>query len=134
MKTVRIYFVGIGFLAGLGIGIILGAMVASSEPQNGVVQANEVAGYTIPTLAPEAVKTPAVESPAEVKITASAEITYMYRLDEFGHAIWQVVGEIPENTLVKRSPCLADGYAQVEYKSDPNRPNSWKVEFVKCSP
>ncbi|MHB1118452.1 MAG: hypothetical protein ACYC11_00165 [Bellilinea sp.] len=41
-------------------------------------------------------------------------------------------GKIPAGAMVKRSACL-EGYAQVEY-NNPDHPNSWKVEFVKCSP
>jgi len=79
----------------------------------------------------EGSRTVEVNKPVAVTLSEKREVTWMYRLDEFGHAIWRQAGEIPAGVLVKRGSCLADGYAQVEYP-DPGRPNWWRVQFVKC--
>jgi len=77
--------------------------------------------------------TPGITQPAAAAVvTTEARVTtYMYRLDDNGQAIWQVVGEVAPGELVKLSSCLGDGYAQVEYR-DPSRPSRWLVQFVKC--
>lgn len=82
-------------------------------------------------LVPAATPTLEAVQPVVVGMVEKGETTYMYRLDEFGHAIWRVAGEIPPGALVKRSGCWADGFAQVEYR-DPSRPNRWLVLYVKC--
>lgn len=105
-----------------------GSAAISSTPQPTVEPT--IIATKIPIPVPSA--TPTVLGAPEVGLTEEAVTTYMYHLDDDGQAIWSEAGEIPAGAMVKRSACL-EGYAQVEY-NNPDHPNSWKVEFVKCSP
>lgn len=70
-------------------------------------------------------------APAMVDIQEAEIVTYTYRLDEYGHAIWREAAAVPPGTLMKLGPCWEDGFRQVEYR-DPVRPNRWNVEYMKC--
>jgi len=136
MKTFKDFSINLGILAiafflviwfGLGVvvGLRMGEQIREIEPVQAAVeltatQQPEETAATIPT-----------PQPAVVETRQARIITWMYHLDEYGHAIWRQVGEIPAGALVKQGACWDDGYAQVEYR-DPERTNWWKVEYVQC--
>ncbi|HWR66091.1 MAG TPA: hypothetical protein VN364_08225 [Bellilinea sp.] len=125
MKDKYLLTVSFFILLGLLVYLITWRFVNTDNAKAGYVAAPLVATTPAPTSTANQVQ------PAIVATVEKGETTYMYRLDEFRHAIWRVAGEIPSGALVKRSGCWADGFAQVEYR-DPSRPNRWLVQFVKC--
>lgn len=68
------------------------------------------------------------ENPMVMVLDVEIE-TYMYRLDEYGHAIWKRTGIIPAGVMIKLVGGCPDGFTQVEY---PNPAGGWKVEYMKC--
>lgn len=128
---------GIFVFAALLIMLVAAIIMGSSgqSTASAITPTPTVENITAPVKTPIPVPsaTPAL-SKAEPGIYAAGDpvITFMYRLDDDGKAIWSQAGEIPVGALVKRGTCI-DGYAQVEYNS-PEKPNAWTVEFVECGP
>lgn len=118
-------FLVLWFGAGVVLGLRMGEQTRGIEP----VQAAAATATPLPTITAPAPT--ATLQPAVVETRQAGVITWMYHLDEYGHAIWHQVGEIPAGALVKQGACWDDGYAQVEYR-DPERTNWWRVEYIQC--
>jgi hypothetical protein len=74
---------------------------------------------------------PTTGLPAGLEVTKAETVTYTYRLDERGQRAWSEAGKIAAGQLVKVQGC-ADGYRQVEYQPDQERPWYWRVEWLRC--
>jgi hypothetical protein len=74
---------------------------------------------------------PTTGLPAGLEVTKAETVTYTYRLDERGQRVWNEAGKIAAGQLVKVQGC-ADGYRQVEYQPDQERPGYWRVEWLRC--
>ena len=128
MKDKQLLLVSFFILLVVAVGLLIGIL---QKPVCPVVAMDLPATTSAPTLTPAPIESPDQPGPAALSTTEVKIKTYWYRLDEYGHAIWREYGEISPGELIKRSACLADGYAQVEYR-DPTRSTRWLVRFVKC--
>ena len=130
MKDKQLLLVSFFILLVVALGLLIGIL---QRPVCPVAAMDLPAPTSVPILtpAPTGSLDQAEPKAAVVETVEAKETTYTYRLDEYGHAIWSAAGEITAGELVKRSACLGDGFAQVEYR-DPSRPTRWLVQFVKC--
>ncbi len=128
MRDKQLLLVSFFILLVVAVGLLIGLL---QKPVCPVAAMDLPVSTSAPTVTPAPTVTINQVQPAVVATVEQGETTYMYRLDEFGHAIWRVAGELPPGALVKRSGCWTDGFAQVEYR-DPSRPNRWLVQYVKC--
>src|SRR3990172_4020662 len=121
MKNKQLLLVSFFILLVVALGLLIGIL---QRPVCRVAAMDLPAPTSVPILTPTPTAAPDQPGPAAVSTIEDKVKTYWYRLDEFGHAIWTEYGEIAPGDLVKRSACLADGFAQVEYR-DPTRPTRW---------
>jgi len=120
------------FLTGVATGLALGEKTRVVAPVQAAVELTATQNHPSPTLPIQRMEREMpVSMPAVVETRQARIITWMYHLDEYGHAIWRQVGEIPAGALVKQGACWEDGYSQVEYR-DPERTNWWRVEYIPC--
>ena len=128
-KDIRIQFVRLIFLVLIFVVVETGLIMVQQRP----ILPAMVGGGVIPVQAApveEVEEPPGWEFVDPMVMVLDVEIeTYMYRLDEYGHAIWTRAGTIPTGAMIKLVGGCPDGFTQVEY---PDPEGGWKVEYMKC--
>lgn len=71
--------------------------------------------------------------PAGLEVIERDTVTYVYRLGERGERVWSEASRISAGRLVKVQGCQ-DGFRQVEYQPDLEKPGWWQVEWLRCGP